>query len=193
MTDSGTSVLELRNAIERSGYYPALVGEAVESALGGEAVRSYLVHQETTFDQEEVRRHVTVLALTPSRLIVGHTDEHGADAATPERYATTSTESVRLDRIGPVMVTRTVASPERHVPGTAPAEVLLSVNWGAVGRVDIEPATCGDPNCEADHGYTGSVTADDLTLRVSAAAEGPEVVARTLEFAAALSTATAQV
>jgi len=44
------------------------------------AAVSYLVNQETTLDSEEVRRHVTVLALTPTRLIVGHTDNVGDDS-----------------------------------------------------------------------------------------------------------------
>lgn len=193
MTDTRATVLNgLRLEIERGGYYPTLVAEAVESVLAGEAVDAYVVHQETTLDQSEIRRHVTVLVLTPTRLIVGHTDEHGADDTSSASFATTSTEAVRLDRIGSVVVTRTVAHPERHSPGAPPAEVVLSIGWGAVGRIDIEPASCSDPNCEADHGYTGSFTADDLSLRVSAAAEGPEVVARTVGFAAALSAATAR-
>src|SRR5260221_9801510 len=65
-------------AIERSGYYPALVAEAVQDAVGSEAVLGHLVHQETTFDADEGRRHVTVLALTATRLIAGHTDEYGS-------------------------------------------------------------------------------------------------------------------
>ena len=32
------------------------------------------VHHETTFDHEEVRRHLTALLLTPSRLVIAHTD-----------------------------------------------------------------------------------------------------------------------
>jgi hypothetical protein len=55
----------------------------------------------------------------------------------------------------------------------------------------MEPATCGDPNCDADHGYTGSATADDLSLRVSEAGDGPETVRQALTFAQALSEATA--
>ena len=65
------------------------------------------------------------------------------------------------------------------------------VVWGAVGRIDLEPAGCADPECEADHGYTGVVTSDDYSLRVSAAAEGPEAVANLLGFADALSARTA--
>ncbi|MFY1679181.1 MULTISPECIES: DUF5998 family protein [unclassified Streptomyces] len=192
MAKTSTTTQGLRAAIERSGYYPALVAEAVEAAVGGEPVRSYLVHQETTFDQNEVRRHVTVLVLTHNRFIVSHTDEQGADDTSPTPYATTSTESVKIGRISSVVVSRVVANPEKYRPGTAPREVVLTVGWGAVSRVDLEPAACGDPGCEADHGYTGSSTADDLSLRVSETGDGPETVRQALAFAQALSEATAE-
>lgn len=191
MAKSGTTTQGLRAAIERSGYYPALVAEAVESAVGGEAVASYVVHQETTFDANEVRRHVTVLVLTPHRFIVSHTDEQAADSSSPTPYATTSTESVKLDRIASVVVSRVVANPESYTPGTLPREVVLTIGWGAVSRIDLEPAACGDPDCDADHGYTGNSTADDLSLRVSDAGDGPDTVRQTLTFAQALSEAIA--
>jgi hypothetical protein len=54
------------------------------------------------------------------------------------------------------------------------------------------PASCSDPECEADHGYTGTSTADDLSVRVSAEGDGAEAVLRALEFARALSAATAR-
>ena len=61
---------ELRTAIEKSGYYPDVVWDAVASAVAGEHVVSHLVHHEPTIDErDEVRRHVTVLVLTQSRLI----------------------------------------------------------------------------------------------------------------------------
>ena len=189
MAKTGMTTQGLRAAIERSGYYPALVAEAVEAAVGAEPVVSYLVNQETTFDANEVRRHVTVLVLTPTRFLVSHTDEQGADDTSPTPYATTSTESVRIDRICSVVVNRVVANPESYTPGSLPREVVLTIGWGAVSRLDLEPAACGDPNCEADHGYTGSATADDLSLRVSEAGDGPEAVRQTLAFAQALSEA----
>jgi len=191
MAKTGTSTSQgLRAAIERSGYYPTLVAEAVESAVGREPISAFLVHQETTFDANEVRRHVTVLVLTPSRFVVSHTDEQAADDTSPVPYATTSTEVVRLDRISSVVVSRVVANPETYTPGRLPREVVLTIGWGAVSRIDLEPATCGDPDCDADHGYTGSATADDLQLRVSEAGDGPETVAQALSFAQALSEAT---
>ncbi|MCF3964988.1 DUF5998 family protein [Streptomyces fuscigenes] len=191
MAKTGTTTQGLRTAIERSGYYPALVAEAVEAAVGSERIASYLVHQETTFDSNEVRRHVTVLVLTEHRFIVSHTDEQAADSDSPTPYATTSTESVKRDRISSVVVSRVVSNPESYTPGSLPREVVLTIGWGAVSRIDLEPAACGDPNCEADHGYTGNSTADDLSLRVSEAGDGIDAVKETLAFAQALSEATA--
>ncbi len=191
MADTRTPV-DLTTAIERAGYYPALVADAIEATLAGEAVLANVVHLETTFDADEVRRHVTVLALTPTRLLVGHTDDH-ADQGAPTLVATTSTEAVSVERVSSVVLTRTVADPAKHVRGGLPQDVTLTIGWGAVSRLDLEPATCGDSSCEADHGYTGTATADDLALRVSAAAEGAGAVAAVLAFAEALSAATARV
>ncbi|WP_165989826.1 DUF5998 family protein [Streptomyces sp. YIM 98790] len=191
MAKTGTTTQGLRAAIERSGYYPALVAEAVETAVGRETVVSYLVQQETTFDNNEVRRHVTVLVLTPTRFIASHTDEQPADSSSPAPYAASSTESVKLSRISSVMLRRVVANPEAYTPGTLPHEVVLTIGWGTLSRIDLEPANCGDPNCDADHGYTGSTTAEDISLRISEAGDGPETVRQTLAFAQALSEATA--
>jgi len=181
----------LREEIERSGYYPDLVSDALDTALGGESLVSYLLHHEATFERDELRRHVTVLALTPTRLIIGHTDEHPADETSPVSYATASTEAVRLQRVDSVVVTRVVSEPAKYRVGGASREVVLTIGWGAVSRLDLEPASCGDPECEADHGYTGTSSNDDLSLRISEAADGPHVVRQGLEFAAALAEATA--
>jgi Family of unknown function (DUF5998) len=186
----------LRVAIENSGYYPDVVSGAVSSAVADEQVVSYLVHHEPTIDErDEVRRHVTVLVLTPSRLILAHTDEHAPDDLLPAPYTSSSTEAVTLSAIRSVVVNRMVANPEAYKGGAVPApganEAVLSIGWGAVGRIDLEPAGCADPDCEADHGYTGVLSSDDFSLRVSAAAEGPEAVANLLDFADALSARTA--
>jgi hypothetical protein len=191
MDVTGTLEPRLRADIERSGYYPALVADTLGTALAQEPVRAYVVHHEATFDHDELRRHVTVLALTPTRLIVGHTDENPADETSPTPYATSSTEAVRIERIDSVVVTRVAADPATHKSGAPVRECVLTIGWGAVARLDLEPASCGDPECEADHGYTGTASNDDLSVRVSEAADGAEVVAQALEFAAALSLATA--
>jgi hypothetical protein len=180
----------LVEAIEHAGYYPALVADSIAEALAGEEVDAHLVHHEATFADDELRRHVTVLALTPTRLVAAHTDEHPADATCPVPYAVTGVETVPLRRIDSVIVSRTVADPANYRPGTTPRDVVVTVGWGSISRLDLEPATCGDPGCEADHGYTGTTTSDDLSVRVSEAGDGAEIVMQALEFAAALSAAT---
>ncbi len=152
---------QLRSAIENSGYYPDVVADGVDGAVAREAVVSYLVHHEPTIDRDEVRRHVTVLVLTPSRLIVAHTDEHAPDDLLPAPYTSTSTEAVMLSNVRSVVVNRMVANPASYagkpVPPPGANEVVLTIGWGGVGRVDLEPAGCSDPQCDADHGYTGVV------------------------------------
>ncbi|MEX0427739.1 DUF5998 family protein [Nocardioides sp. DS6] len=187
-TDDLDRSLELRTEIERTGYYPDVVTDGVASAVAGEQVVSFFVHHEPTFEHDEVRRHLSVLVLTPTRLILAHTDEHAGDDLLPEPYTSTSTEAVRLDSVASVVVTRMIANPTSG-PGR-PAEAVLTIGWGGVSRVDLEPATCSDPNCEADHGYTGVLSSDDFSLRVSAAADGPDAVSRLLAFAESLSSRT---
>jgi hypothetical protein len=187
---------ELRDAIDRCGYYPDVVTDSLAVAIAGEPIRAFVLQHEPTFDRDEVRRHITILALTPSRLIVGHTDEHTADDLIRAPYASTSTEAIPLHRVNAVVVNRVVPNPASYAPGKSDpgvgGEVVLTIGWGMVNRIDLEPAICADPNCEADHGYTGSVAADDISLRISAAADGPAGIQQVLDFAAALSFATSR-
>jgi hypothetical protein len=196
MRDIKASADGMLAAIERSGYYPGLVADAVSSAIGADRVVSYVVSHDAHFDPAmEVRRHMTVLALTPSRLIYSHTDEYPADDADPESrpQAETSTEAVPFGRISSVALTRVIHDPAGYVPGgTLPSEVVLTIGWNVLSHLELEPAHCGDENCEADHGYTGTLTADDVTLRVSEAADGADAVRQVLAFAQALSEATSR-
>lgn len=187
MPETLTAEARMRESIQRTGYYPELVLDSLRTAMGNERVMSFLVHHEATFDRDELRRHITVLALTSSRLIVAHVDEHPPEEGEELAHASSSTEAVRIDQIDSVVVTRVIADPAQYSPTHLPAEIVLTLGWGAVNRIDLEPARCSDPNCEADHGYTGTSANDDFTVRVSAAADGADVVAQALEFAAGLS------
>src|SRR3954453_3154562 len=187
-TEGHDRAVELRDAIDRTGYYPEVVAERVESAVAGEGVVSFFVHPEPTFDRDEVRRHLSVAVLTPTRLILAHTDEHEGDDLLPEPYTSTSTEAIRLNAVKSVVVTRMIANPTSG-PST-PAEAVMTIGWGGVSRVDLEPAGCNDPDCDADHGYTGVLGSDDFSLRVSAAADGPQAVTALLDFSRALSART---
>ncbi|WP_313404580.1 DUF5998 family protein [Aeromicrobium sp.] len=172
-------------SISRSGYYPEIVSGALQDALAGEPTEAFVVHHEPTFDRDEIRRHMSVLVLTPSRLLLTHTDEHPGDTLLPKPYTSTSVEAVPLSRVAGVVVTRMVSAQTQQLE-----EALLTISWGAVSRVELEPARCDDPECEADHGYTGSISGDDFSLRLSAAAEGGAAVEGLLEFARALTAAT---
>src|SRR3954465_5359511 len=101
-----TTLTGLRAEIERAGYYPALVADTIDAAVAQEPAEAFIVHQETTFDSEEVRRHITVLVLTPTRLVLGHADDHPADPLTPEPFVTASTEAVPLSSVRSVVVNR---------------------------------------------------------------------------------------
>ena len=195
MRETRASAGGMRSAIERSGYYPGLVSDAVSSAVGSEPVISYVVHHDAHFDPGlEVRRHMTVLALTPTRLVFSHTDEYPADETDPDArpQAETSTEAVRFGRISSVALTRVIPDPASYVPGvTMPSEVVLTIGWNVLSHLELEPAHCGDESCEADHGYLGTITADDFSLRVSQAADGEDAVRQLLTFARELSDATA--
>lgn len=180
--------------IEQAGYYPALVADVLRAAIGQEPVGAHLVHAETTIDEEAVRRHVTVMVISGSRLVIAHADDHTPSLDTPtivaRSVATATTETVPLSAIRGVMLTHVVTSPERYVAGSLGREVTVTIGWGTVSRVDLLPAACADPDCLADHGYEGTVTSDDISIRVSADADGEANLLNALSFAAALSAAT---
>src|SRR5699024_6262378 len=144
-----------------------VVSAGLRDALAGEDVVRFVLQHEPTFDRDEIRRHMTVLAMTPTRLVLVHTDEHPADELVSSPYTSTTCESIGLEKVESVVVTRLVA-----VAAPVLTAEVLSIGWRALRRIDDEPAQCADPECEADLGYTGAVSSDDFTLRSSSAAAG---------------------
>src|SRR5579862_9985543 len=124
MTETRVRTEDLRVAIEHAGYYPGLVTDAVASALGPEPVTAFFALHDAIFDPGmEVRRHMTVLALTPTRLVYSHTDEHPAEDSDSRPRAETSTEAIRFGKISSVALSRVVPDPAAYVPGvTMPSE-----------------------------------------------------------------------
>lgn len=156
------------------GFYPAIVCRAVASAVGKRAVIGHLVHHEATFAGSEAHRHLTVLVLVDDGFIICHADEGELGRAI------VTTELVKLAAIDSVVLTQSVADPASPQPGLA--EAWLTVIWGAARRIDLAPAACDDPTCEADHGYTGVDAADDYVVRMSRDADGAESLERLVEF-----------
>ncbi|HJR89980.1 MAG TPA: DUF5998 family protein [Aeromicrobium sp.] len=183
MTTDRTS--DVYAEISRSGYYPDIVADGLRDAVADEAILAYVLHHEPTFDRDEIRRHMTVLVLTPTRVVLAHTDEHPPDDLLPHPYTSTTSEAVAIGQVRSVLVTRMVSAATNRLE-----EAVLSIGWGAVSRLDLEPAHCDDPDCDADHGFTGTMTGDDFSLRLSATADGGAAVGRLLEFARHLSVAT---
>lgn len=182
--------IEMFDAISKSGYYPEVVAAGLRDALAEEEVIDYVLHHEPTFDRDEIRRHMTVLVLTPSRLVLVHTDEHPADEILTTPYTSTTSEAVPVSSVTSVVVTRMVTTAPKHPVARPPEEAVMTIGWGAVSRLDLEPAHCADPECDADHGYTGNIAGDDFTLRLSATADGGAAVQRLLAFARSLSART---
>lgn len=183
---------ELVRDIVGAGYFPDIVQNVVSSLLGSAPVKSHLVHQETIFDHtEEVRRHVTVAVLTDSRLVAAHVDDHGPDSHSSTPVIVASNESIPISRIHSVLLSTVVPQTDAHLRGNAgAAEATLSLSWGSTRRLEFDQASCGDPMCEADHGYSGIASAEGIDIRVSAAAEGADAVQRVIRFAQAVSSAT---
>ena len=179
----GSSGESLTAALERTGFYPRLVGDVVEDALDGRAPLAQLTHLETHFERSEVRRHVTVLVLTEDMLVVTHVDEAPLDDSGHRMSAQVSTESVPVSQIATVVLSYLYSEPAEYTPDDPVREVTLAIAWSGGQRLDIVPAGCGDPQCEADHGYTGTMAQEDLVLRISAEADGPRAVQDAKHFA----------
>lgn len=176
----------LDQAVAVAGYYPALATSVLRSGIGDESVVAHFVHAETTFDDREVRRHMTVLVITETRLIRVHIDDGAGHRSHGTHEASATIESALLSQISNLAMTHVVHHPENFRDGDPSSELLLAVGWGVHSRIELEPASCGDDNCEADHGYTGMITGDDPLVRVSAIADGVETVKALEDFASTL-------
>lgn len=176
----------LEQALARAGYYPELVSHAVALELEGRTVHAHLVHVDTHFDYEEIHRHITVLVVADDVMLAVHLDDHAADPAGHSVLAQVATEMVPLRAIESVLITTGHATPERYRPTDPVAEVTLGVQWAGGQRLDLQPAGCADPQCDADHGYTGTSVREDLVIRVAADAEGQGAVDAALAFARTL-------
>jgi hypothetical protein len=187
MNPSATSARRsLDEDLNRAGFYPLLVADVVHDALDERAPLSHLVHLETHFDRTEVHRHITVLVLTEDMLVVTHVDDQQLDDAGQQVMAQISTESVPVSQIRSVVLSYVYAQPQNYQPSDPARELTLSIAWSGGQRLDMGPAGCGDPQCDADHGYTGTIVQDDIVIRVSAEADGSRAVLNAKAFARAL-------
>lgn len=168
--------------IDRAGYHPRIVRASLWSAIGRSPIRSFIVLPETTFEGSEIRRHLTVAVLTDRHLVSSHLDDSWTEDERPQPVVAATTERIGYDRIRTTSLSLVWPAGPGDTDATAPLEVVIGANWGGRRAIDVAPAACSDPNCDADHGYTGWNDPADLTLRVTEQAEGPDAVQRALEF-----------
>lgn len=192
MTQSGPHGQRLHQDIQRAGFYPQLVHDVVVDALDGADPETHVVHVETSFDHDQIHRHITVLVLAGNIVHITHVDDRQYDEAGNEVMALVSTESVIVDRLSAVTLSYAYYKPQQYQTGHPVSEVNLAISWTGTRNLDIQPAGCEDPQCEADHGYTGVCAVQDVALRVSAEADGVEAVEGAREFARKLRQATVQ-
>jgi hypothetical protein len=168
--------------LDRIGYFPQVVADALDTALSGEQPEDFYVHPDVAFGVGTIGQHLTVMVLTPTRLITAHIDDHASDEMAPAAVAA-STEGVSLRRITSVTLTRITGQPSSPGSNEAPGIVRLSIDWGSSQSLDFEPAGCADPDCIADHGYSGSLTSEDMTLQVATDVNGQALADKLTDFA----------
>lgn len=176
----------LARDIQRAGFYPELVLDAVVEALEGLEPTSHLVQVETHFDQNEVHRHITVLVVAGEYLLVAHLDDQSLDDSGQQVIAHVSIETLHVSKLTTLTVSYSYPQPQDYAPGHPVAEVSLLIAWTGSHRLDIQPIECAEPGCDAHHGYTGVVPKEDILLRVSASANGTEATEQAKTFARAL-------
>ncbi|MGF9662926.1 MULTISPECIES: DUF5998 family protein [Micrococcaceae] len=181
-----TEERSLDEDLNRAGFYPVMVADVVHDALDGREPLSHLVHLETHFDRNEVHRHITVLVLTDDMLVITHVDDQQLDEEGEQVVAQISTESVPVSQIRSVVLSYIYAQPQDYKPSDQARELTLAIAWSGGQRLDMGPAGCADPQCDADHGYTGNIVQEDIVLRVSSEADGAQAVQNAKAFARAL-------
>ncbi|MFD1848083.1 DUF5998 family protein [Arthrobacter flavus] len=186
MTSFSAERRSLDASLERAGFYPRLVADTVHDALDGREPLSHVAHLETHFERNEVHRHITVLVLTEDMLVITHVDDQQLDEDGQQMMAQVSTESVPVSQIRSVVLSYLYAQPQDYKPSDQARELTLAIAWSGGQRLDMGPAGCSDPQCDADHGYTGTISQEDIVLRVSAEADGMQAVQNAKSFARAL-------
>lgn len=179
-------VATLTQDIQKAGFYPELVLDTVAEALAGLEPSAHLVQVETHFDQNEVHRHITVLVLAGDYLLVAHLDDQNLDQAGQQVLAHVSIETLHVSKLTTLTVSYSYPQPQDYVPGHPVSEVSLLIAWTGSHRLDLQPAECPDPGCDAHHGYTGVAPREDMLIRVSASADGAEATEQARAFARAL-------
>ena len=187
---STTAAVELQQDLVRAGFYPQMIQDVLSEAMYTRPILDHYVHLETHFDRTEVHRHITVLVLSDNSLFIIHVDDQQLDDHGQQVVAQVSTEMISLKRIASVATSYVFHQPQHYRSGDAVRELTFGLSWNGTTRLDLTPAACADPECDADHGVTGTAQPEDLVIRVSAEADGQDAVNKARSFAVRLRQAT---
>ena len=185
-TYSTTAGAELQHDLVRAGFYPQMVQDVLAEAMMSQPVLDHYVHLETHFDHNEVHRHITVMVLSENVLYIIHVDDQQLDDHGKDVMAQVSTEMIALHRIASVATNYVYHQPQHYRTGDEVRELTFGMSWNGTRRIDLEPASCADPQCDADHGLSGTAQPENLVIRVSAEADGQRAVNKAREFAVRL-------
>lgn len=189
-TYSTTPGAELQHDLVRAGFYPQMVQDVLAEAMMGQPVLDHYVHLETHFDHTEVHRHITVMVMSEKVLFIVHVDDQQLDDHGKDVMAQVSVEMISLARIASVATSYVYHQPQHYSAADPVKELTFGMSWNGTKRIDLAPAACGDPQCDADHGFNGTSQPEDLVIRVSAEADGQQAVDKAREFAVRLRLAT---
>ncbi|MCL2803841.1 MAG: DUF5998 family protein [Micrococcales bacterium] len=170
----------IRQELDKVGYFPDLVEGMIDLALACEQPTSFLVVPESTLGEGTIGWHVTFLAITPTRLVVVHIDD--ADLVDGKTTAASTSTAAKLESIKQVRVSQMIDNPAEYSGPDHDRLLTVSVSWGMATSIEVEPAGCADPGCEADHGWQGTASTEDAGFTVSTDVNGPELVVAAMEF-----------
>ena len=160
--------------IKHAGFYPDLVLEVVDEALADMNPDAHFVQHETHFSRDDFHRHITVMVLCGDFIVFAHLDDQHLEGDAQGTVAHVSVEAVHLSDLNAVTMSYGFSQPQAYNAGnTAPTEISFQIAWTGSLHLELAPAGCQDPQCNADHGYTGDARREDIAVRVSATADGP--------------------
>ena len=186
-TDDRDVAPELRKAIERTGYYPEVVHDAVASAVAGEQVVSFYVHHEPTFEHDEVRRGLLGVGIGNIDPLVaeamGLDNTHGVLIERVLQGKAADKAGVKVDDIVVAIdgyAVRNSTELKSRIGRTAPGvEVELSILRGGeqkridveLGKLDEDELALGNPRQDEDEvqgplGVSVQELTDELARRL---------------------------
>ena len=176
---------DLLTELETAGYFPRRrLPRACSVRCTARVPWRTSIRPETTFDGPEVRRHLTVLVLTATHLLVTHLDDDPADALNPSQVVST-TERVRLRGSSSTGLSQVFDTDGSRSPGRE-AEITLGITWNGSHAWISSVPSARTPTARSTMDTRARIAPSDLALRVSALADGDDAVDAALRFHAEL-------